>query len=128
MFEALKGTGKYPDHRAVVCCCWDRQLGYWYVVENTEDGVEGLAAQEPMYRAKRIVSLLPDTLQAEVTAGNPHTMRGDAAGRRVTLCSLVDAAGMNLHTVHVLALAFEDGPPDAEATCRRLVELLNGAK
>lgn len=123
MFEALKGTGVYPKDRAVVCCCWGRQFGYWYVVENLDDGEEGLAAQEPMYRARRIVSLLPEKLDAKADAGG-----GNHGGGRMTLCSLVDALGTNLHTVHVSALAFDGAVPDAEATCRRLVELLNGAK
>lgn len=125
MFEALKGTGVYPKDRAVVCCCWDRQLGYWYVVENTEDGVEGLAAQEPMYRAKRIVSLLPEKLGARAIASGTGTA---AVGAWVTLCSLVDGVGLHLHEVQALRDAFDGPPPDAEATCRRLVELLNGAK
>lgn len=91
MFEALKGTGKYPDHRA-----------------------------------RRIVSLLPEKLEPRAVTANEVDCGYNAKQEWTTLCSLVDGDGMHLHEVQALRDAFDGPPPDAEATCRRLVELLNG--
>ncbi len=123
MFEALKGTGVYPK-RAVVCTCYSPQDGYWYVVET---GGQGLAELDPMARAKRIVQVLPKLLGVKIESPVAANLYADRE-TYTTLCSLVDADGCNLHTVQAQRIAFEGGVPGAEATCRRLVELLNGAQ
>lgn len=118
MLEVLKGAGRYPSSKNVVCCCWDTKDGYWYLVEDDPN----MSLWPPAVRGKHIVSRLSDKIAPVLCTG---TQPGDGDTGKTRTCSLVDADGLDLHWING---RFEDGSPGAEAICRRLAEILDGGE
>ena len=121
MFMALKGTGRYPADKAIVASLWDRETGYWYIVEDEPN----LSLREPAVRAARISSLLPEKLAPRF--GPLYEFTGkDVRDQNLTRVCTVPEDPQGWFGVFA---RFDDGSaPTAEAMCARLVELLNGAE
>lgn len=117
MLEVLKSAGRWPSTKNVVCSCWDTKDGYWYLVEDEPK----LSLLSPKARGQHIVSRMDPAVMPVLKTGTQPVQK--ETGTRV--CSLVDRTGLDLHWIEA---TFPAGSPGAEAICRRLVELLNGAK
>ncbi len=115
MLEVLKGAGRYPSSKNVVCTCWRHGEGYWYLIEDEPK----LSAMSPAERGRHIISRLPERLMATLHTGTQEVEK--RAHWRV--CSLVNTEMMDLHWIDAV---LDDAAPSAEATCERLAELLGG--